>query len=663
MSIENSAFDVSSIEGLKELWKETTGSIDICIAVIDDGIDLGHDCFKGATITNYPANENCRGAGWHGTQVSSIIWGRHTSRVQGIAPGCKGIVIQIYREEDGKTIPCSQLDLARAIQKAAESGANIINISGGQFSSFSDGADSILTQTIRDCTKEGILIVAAVGNDGCDCLHIPAADPEVLAVGAMDERGEPLDFSNFGKAYKTNGLLFPGKEILTAAPNNGIITKTGTSFATPVASGIVALLASLQVKYNKKIDCRSIFKSLLAHATPCLSSDVSCNKILAGRVNLKETFFHLLSSCKNNYQEQEIKKSGLREGDFFNFNTTNNNKEQIFSSNSNNITLITPKMNTTNLEQTNDDLISGIEMNDLTLSEPVSEEVMPAGVEPSDCGCNKEQSGKPQGAQLVYAIGELGIEFKSIANRDSFKQLLDGASPDPNDPIQLLNFLDKDPEASEGIIWTLNLDSTPVYAIIPNGGFAPEVYTLLRKFYREQIQDGVQRISVPGVITGKIQLLSGQEVPVLTPKGYGIYSWSTSDLVEAVAGKEPAEANLKAAYSLKTEVIYNFLDRVYYDLRNLGVSSKDRAINFAATNAFQVEDVFSKAINEELELQAIDVERSPVSRPNSDCWDVKLTFFNPKKRLEQARKVYRFTIDVSYVIPVTVGKIRSWNIF
>lgn len=86
-------------------------------------------------------------------------------------------------------------------------------------------------------------------------------------------------------------------------------------------------------------------------------------------------------------------------------------------------------------------------------------------------------------------------------------------------------------------------------------------------------------------------------------------------------------------------------------------------MNYAATDAFRLEFVFTSAINAGLKLDIIDVERSPICRPASDCWDVKLTFFNPTKRLEQARVVHRFTVDVSDVIPVTVGKVRSWEVY
>ena len=60
-------------------------------------------------------------------------------------------------------------------------------------------------------------------------------------------------------------------------------------------------------------------------------------------------------------------------------------------------------------------------------------------------------------------------------------------------------------------------------------------------------------------------------------------------------------------------------------------------------------------------LDTIEIEKSPFCRVNSDCWDVKLKFFDPERGL-RAKKVYLFTIDVSYIIPVTLGQVRSWSV-
>jgi hypothetical protein len=104
----------------------------------------------------------------------------------------------------------------------------------------------------------------------------------------------------------------------------------------------------------------------------------------------------------------------------------------------------------------------------------------------------------------------------------------------------------------------------------------------------------------------------------------------------------------------------DFLNRVYYDHRNLGVTPQDRALNFSATNAFQATQVIRSVTTGGLDLDSITVKKSPVCRPDSDCWDVELGYFDPTN-LQVARTVARFTVDVSDVIPVTLGVPRFWR--
>ena len=58
-----------------------------------------------------------------------------------------------------------------------------------------------------------------------------------------------------------------------------------------------------------------------------------------------------------------------------------------------------------------------------------------------------------------------------------------------------------------------------------------------------------------------------------------------------------------------------FLDRIYHGLRNTGQTPQERALNFAATSTFQVQTVFESAVVDKMELDTIEVERSPVGRP------------------------------------------------
>jgi cyanobactin maturation PatA/PatG family protease len=205
-------------------------------------------------------------------------------------------------------------------------------------------------------------------------------------------------------------------------------------------------------------------------------------------------------------------------------------------------------------------------------------------------------------------------------------------------------------------------EATPVYAVQPAGPFAGEAYKRIARILREQISEGVSRVSIAGYQVGSTKLMNGQEVSVVVPDIRGMYSWSTPALIEAVLGK-PEDAEDPDAYKAEAKEIGNFLDRVYYELSNLGLSPQERAINYAATNAYQVASVFKDAIKEKFKLDRIDVERSSVCRPGSDCWDVILTFFDPVQRHERAKELYRFTIDVSEVLPVTVGSVRHWSAY
>jgi hypothetical protein len=59
----------------------------------------------------------------------------------------------------------------------------------------------------------------------------------------------------------------------------------------------------------------------------------------------------------------------------------------------------------------------------------------------------------------------------------------------------------------------------------------------------------------------------------------------------------------------------------------------------------------------------VEVDRSVICRPDSICFDVTYRFFDPLYVLTQARQVYQYTIDVSDVVPVAVGKVRQWAVY
>ncbi|MFG6105624.1 PatA/PatG family cyanobactin maturation protease [Leptothoe sp. EHU-05/26/07-4] len=681
-----------NLPGLAVLWSQTLGDPSICIAVLDGPVDQTHPCFEGANLTRLPTlvteSASSGAMSGHGTHITSILFGQHNSPIQGIAPNCRGLILPIF--SDNRQRRLSQMDLARAINQAVEHGAHIINISGGELAN-SGGADPILANAIRNCNDNGVLIVAAAGNNGCDCLHVPAALPAVLAVGAMDPQGLPLDSSNWGKAYQTQGILAPGQDIVGAMPGARVASLSGTSFAAPIVAGIVALLLSLQRQQGEDGNAHAVRAALLKSARPCHpETGADCRRYLAGILNVPgayalisngvETMSDTPAQTLDQTNGESILPSVVPSNDSAPTDTVSPPSIQPSASVESDAQLV-PSAATMPAESSPSAAIH------LTGMAP---NALPAQVMPSRCDCPTSVSSSsvlPSNTVLskVYALGELGYDFGTEARRDTFKQLMPSfraedseteVPPNPYDARQMVSYLSTEGNLSEArsLIWTLNLELTPIYAIEPIGEFARDIYELLIGFLAGQVLDGdssgfIQRISIPGNLSGRsVRLFSGQVVPVIEMKNVrGMYGWRINQLIQAAIDQAlgTADEDDEVDEEKLRESLKFFLNRIYYDFRNLGDTSQDRALNFAATNAFQATQIFVDALKAEegggsYQLSNISVERSPFCRMDSDCWDVKMVFFNPIND-RAARKVFRFTIDVSDVIPVTMGEVRTWK--
>ncbi|MFL5860385.1 MAG: hypothetical protein ACJ780_06360, partial [Solirubrobacteraceae bacterium] len=203
---------------------------------------------------------------------------------------------------------------------------------------------------------------------------------------------------------------------------------------------------------------------------------------------------------------------------------------------------------------------------------------------------------------------------------------------------------------------------------------------------RKTDPDFVSRVSIPGVLTNRtVRLFSGQVVPVVQVKSRGIHMWNETALANAaiaevekdpgfqralrLAGRESDEDREREREKLDKNV-RAFLDKVYYQFRNLGQTSADRALNYAGTNAFAVASDFAKGMtsgtyvpgNDEHPLYSLDtisVTKSPYCRPDSDCWDVRITFFDPAND-RAARVTYLYTYDVSDAYPVSLAPVHQF---
>jgi hypothetical protein len=506
------------VPGLAELWSETLGDRQICIAILDGAVDLSHPALQPAEVTQHDILRRAGEPGTlsreHGAFVTSIIFGGHEGPVKGIAPNCRGLVIPIYRD-DGIRVTCTQSDLAQAIQEAIRLGAHVINISGGELSPEGKASEE-LREAIRSCVRHDRVLVAAGGNDGCrECLHVPGALPSVLAVGAMDREGQPLPSSNWGEIYQLQGILAPGHEIPGAVPNGSITVRSGSSFAAPVVSGIAGLLLSLQRKRGERPDPFLVREALLRTAQGCPdTSPAACDRLLGGRLNVHGATQFLQTGgqtmASDNTHHVSAESPGRQAGQ---------SAEPPCSEPREQDAMRTPVSATYDSAAQPAARPAG--------SRSRGFESAP-GVAPSGgCGC---QGGA---RESVYAIGELDIDFISPARRDSIQEnaprLPPGFGFDPSIEnrwtfLRYLLGIDFTPEANvqdevramlgearkqslvngnlydaESVLWVLKQEECPIYAIKPEGPFAGAVYRQLAIFLIEQIFRNYDEFTREGV--------------------------------------------------------------------------------------------------------------------------------------------------------------------
>jgi len=600
--------DLAAIPGVRRLWELTRGERDIRLAIVDGPADLSHPCFEGAHVEVLPAS-------WlapeievlpdypdlperrleHGTWVSSVLFGSHDSDVPGLAPGCAGLLVPCLR---GDASDLDAMNVAHAIDVAAVAHVIVVELC---IPSRSGDVNDVLKRAIANAVDIGVLVIASSGNEHALHSCFPAASPDVLAVGAYDDDGRVYGFSNWGAEYEGHGLVAPGGNIKGAIPGGGTKVHKGTSCSAPVVAGVAGLLLSLQARMGATPDPPGVRRALLQTAAPCSlrGTGGEPRRCIAGRLDVDAATDLVLS---------ELRSAG-RAG-------------------------------------------AGARGRRAGALRHASPGVMASA---SDDGFVPPAPG----GSLVFALGAVGFDFGSVARRDAFARAMGagaGAGPgDADDERAVLDHLVAHPLDAATVLWTLSLDRSPLYAIMPVGPYAAAIYEQLVRLTRGQ-RGEVERVSLPGQLTdARVELESGEVVPVVAIDSLrGLHGLDATAIADAAAAHvSPSPAGLR-------EALRELLTRIYVDLANAGCTSAQRALNFAITNAYQLADSVAAALARDMVLDTVDTERSAICRQDSDCWDVRLRFFDPENS-RRARKVFRFTIDVSDILPVTLGEIRGWS--
>lgn len=252
-------------------WDFTTGSSNVKIAIVDNGVAMDHedlnasiyvnnaeasglplvdddlngfvDDVNGFDVSNQdadprPPNGSSNSSSWkHGTHVAGIAAASTNNAVgmAGLGYNCTIIPVKCAsNSSDGGTFN-KAID---GVFYGIRSGADVINMSFG-----TPVNSAVFHNMIIQASAQNIVLVAAAGNDGISDPFYPAAYTEVISVGATDENDVKASFSNFGN---TIGVMAPGVNMYSTLieGNNTYGNINGTSMASPLVAGLAGLIQS-----------------------------------------------------------------------------------------------------------------------------------------------------------------------------------------------------------------------------------------------------------------------------------------------------------------------------------------------------------------------------------------------------------------------------------
>jgi len=234
--VQGSQWHLSKIQA-PTAWDTTTGSSTQVVAVIDSGVRASHPDLVGKVMVGYDfvANDNdANDENGHGTGVAGTLSPRSNNQIGvcGVAWANPILPVRVLDANGSGNYSA----IANGIIYAADRGAKVINLSLGGTSSSRALQDAINYAWNKQC-----VIVAAAGNNGSNVAFYPAACTNVVAVSATNASDTRPTWSNFGSYVDISA---PGVDILSVYGTDQYAAWNGTSFSSPVASGVVALMAA-----------------------------------------------------------------------------------------------------------------------------------------------------------------------------------------------------------------------------------------------------------------------------------------------------------------------------------------------------------------------------------------------------------------------------------
>ena len=674
--------DLDTLPGVSALRSLTRGDSRVIVAVID-GLAADHPALESENvdiIRGYWVEEDREPQQWatkHATHIASVILGSDSSEAPGFAPQSRGLLVGAGVDEETAE---SEIGIARAIEYALSQGAQIIHCAFCHPNQTGHAQDWMV-RAVRKAEQMGAVIIAPAGNDYGENWCVPSSLPTVLAVGALADDGAPMHFTNFGELYEGHSIMGPGENVHGANADGGTLLEKGTSVAAPVLTGIIAALTSACLQAGQSIDPQRVRDVLIATARPCTGA--GADRCIGGEVAVDRAMAVLLQGMSIEQARREFPDGPLAP-----------DAPAALS--------VPPRVAYARLPPHSIARHAPHPVGD-PREEYQREERGFASVTPSAAQPSLRYP------SMAFPIGQVSYEFPDELTRDSFARSMGSRlSPgdgDPEDVETLIAYLDDNPAEARRLRWLVSINGERRFAATPVGAFAPQIYDMLAALVLGEARGDITVSSLPGWTTDTtVDLMDGTVVRELRMNSLrGVYGWHSAQIArqsaetvhrDALAGQvgrmsdrsQPGETTaiiagdgtenavlglsespvvswprLRAAPS--DDVVFaidQFLHQVYFRDRQEPEISRDRAVNFAATNGYQVAAAFMDAMGDGFEYARYRTEYSPFARVSGLCWDVIVQFFDPNDD-QRAMREYRLTVDIADVMPVTVGRLRRWS--
>lgn len=305
---DGSMFSLTAATGVQRAWVRGYTGDDVTVALVDTGVapvpGLDDDRIIGGPDLSFesqaPGTRYVDGFG-HGTHMAGIIAGRDPEfdrrtpsalQFNGVAPDANLLNIKVATGDGGTDVSQVIAAIDWVTEHKDDNGLDIrvLNLSYGTESVQPWQVDP-LARAVENAWNKGIVVVVAAGNGGAGAsrLTMPAIDPHVIAVGAVDHRGTMnptddavADFTSAGNVFRRPDVLAPGKSVVSlrvpgsfadiehpegriAGDRTGRFFRgSGTSQAAAVVAGQVALL----LEKNPSLTPDQVKGLLMATARP-----------------------------------------------------------------------------------------------------------------------------------------------------------------------------------------------------------------------------------------------------------------------------------------------------------------------------------------------------------------------------------------------------------